>query len=122
MRSVSSDHVLRNFNSFKFLQPSVILRPLKLSTASSFHVPSSAINNFHHGPKIVLSPLKQSIIRKSLVHINSLPLVKRHRTHPIIAKCNRKRCGCCNYISTRSTIKSLINGRVFSVKLNSDID
>lgn len=123
LSSVSSDHILRNLHKYRFLQPSVCLLPLKLTSVSSVHVPTSSVSNiFHHGPRIVLSPLKESIIRKSLVHLNSLPLVKKHRTHYNISKCNSKRCMCCNFISTRSTIKSLINGRVFSVKLNSDVD
>ena len=123
LHSASSVQIPRNLATFQSLQPSVRLVPLNLSSASSFHVPSSSINNiFHSGPKVVLSPLKQSIIRYSQVHLHSRYFDRRRRMYPTITKCNRKRCVCCNHLSTKSTIKSLVNGRVFSVKFNSDID
>ena len=120
MHSVSSVQIPQNVTNFSLLQPSVRLKPLNLHSASSFHVPSLSINKcFYNGPKVVLSPLKSSIIRISSINIRTLH--KKHRVYPKISKCNAKRCRCCNNLSCDSTIISTINGRVFSVKLTSDV-
>ena len=42
--------------------------------------------------------------------------------YPTISKCNAKRCSCCNHLCCKSTIKSNVNGRQFSVITNSDLD
>ena len=41
---------------------------------------------------------------------------------PSISKCNAKRCSCCKHLCCKSTIKSNVNGRQFSVITNSDLD
>ena len=106
---------------FKLFQPSVRLTPLNLHSARSFHLPSVSISNcFHNGPRVVLSPLKDSMSRKYLVH-KKIVFPKR-RKYPHISKCNTKRCRCCKHLVCESTVKSTVNGRTFSVRLNSDVD
>ena len=120
IHSGSSVKIPQNITNFSVLQPVVRLNTLNLHSASSFHVPSISINKcFHSGPKVVLSPIKFSIRRNSF--INQQLLNKKHRVYPKIYKCSTKRCGCCNFLSCRSTIRSTVNGRVFSVKLPSDV-
>ncbi len=90
MHSAYSVHIPSNTTNFASLQPYVPLTPLKLYSATSFHIPSRSINKcFHNGPKVVLSPLKSSIKRNNSVLFR--PLNKRRRVHPIIEKCNAKR-------------------------------
>ena len=123
LQSVSCVQIPHNLVNFQNMQPSVRLQRLKIGSASSFHIPSSSINTiFLNGPKVQLSPLKKSILRKFKVKRHSRFLNKRHRVFPTINKCSSERCKCCKALSTKSTIKSLVNGRVFSVKLTSDFD
>ena len=42
--------------------------------------------------------------------------------YPSISKCNAKRCSCCKHLCCKSTIKSNVNGRQFSVITNSDLN
>ena len=120
LHSASSVFIPPNITDFKSLQPTVRLRPLQLHSASQFHVPSISINKcFYNGPKVVLSPLK-SIISNRSYNIRSLN--RRRRLHPQINKCNARRCMCCNYLTCSSTIKSTVNGRVFSTNFTSDVN
>ena len=123
LHSASSLQVPSKISNFCSLQPRLRLEPLNLSRAKSFHVPSISVSHcFHNGPKVVLSPLKASVVRKALTQNNSVLIKSKHAAHPTISKCNTKRCGCCKHLSCKSTIKSTVNGRVFSVKLEEDID
>lgn len=121
MHSVSSVQVPKNISNFSSLQPYVRLKPLFLHSASSVRVPSLSINKcFYNGPKVVLSPLRSCMQRVSSICKQST--YKRHRVYPQINKCSAKKCMCCSNITCNSTIKSVVNGRTFSVKLNSDVD
>ena len=42
--------------------------------------------------------------------------------NPCISKCNGKRCSCCKHLCCKSTIKSNVNGRRFSVVTYSDLN
>lgn len=121
IHSVSSVQVPRNITTFSSLQPFVRLKALDLRSASSFRVPSISINKcFNNGPRVVLSPLKNSI--RSVSSYFKRTLRRTHRVYPTINKCNAKRCMCCSNIACNSTIKSSVNGRTFNVKLTSDVD
>lgn len=110
-----------NITDLNSCQPTLRLTPLKLYSASSFHLPSTSINScFHTGPKVLLTPLKKSIQRQPFKY--KLSFNRRRKAFPSITKCNSKKCLCCNYLSCKSTIKSNTNGRVFSVNFISDID
>ena len=62
MHSASLVQIHNNITDFTSLQPYVQLNPLKLHAASSFHAPSSSINDyFHNGPKVVLSPYMYTV-------------------------------------------------------------
>jgi hypothetical protein len=115
IHSGSSIQIPQNITNFSDLQPVVRLNTLNLHSASAFHVPSISINKcFHSGPKIVLSPTKMSIHRNSSNN-------RRLFYYKHIEKCNTKKCLCCKYLSCQSTIRSTVNGRVFSVNLASDV-
>ena len=121
LNSVSSVHIPQNFTRFNTLQPTVRLKQLNLGSASSFHVPSLSLSScFHNGPRVILSPLRSSIIRKT--RVNNLSDRRRCRVYPKINKCNTKNCSCCRHLSVDSTIKSKFNGRVFNVQLDKDLD
>ena len=123
IHSASSCQILKNLTNFNSLLPSVCLKPLNLHSASSVRVPSISINNcFHNGPKVVLSPLSKSIQKFNSVNIRLLKNNFKRRVYPKNSMCNTKRCGCCSHLSCKSTIKSNVNGRVFSVNLVSDVD
>ena len=42
--------------------------------------------------------------------------------YPSISKCNAKRCSYCKHSCWKSTIKSNVNGRQFSLVKNSDLN
>ena len=120
VHSISSVIYPQCFTNNSAFQPIVRLKTLNLHSASTFHIPSMSINKcFHGGPKVILSPLNNSIRRNAPI-IQRL-LTKRLRVYPGIFKCNSNRCRCCNFLSCKSTIRSTVNNRVFSVKLLSDI-
>ena len=54
-----------------------------------------------------LPNLKRLLVKSEFKGINILPLV---------SKCNKPRCGLCNYIIERSSLK--LNNKVFDVKEN----
>ena len=122
LHSAASVHIPNTtYNQLFNSKPFVRLSQLKLHSATSFVTPSINVFNCFQNPKVTLSPLKNSIIRK-YSKIPSLALCKKPRVYPTISKCNSKRCKCCNYLCSGSTIKSTVNGRVFSVDLPYDID
>ena len=122
LHSVASIHIPSNDTKLFRSNPSVTLSRLKLHSATSFVLPSVNISNcFHNAPKVTLSPLKTSVLRNHNV-ISSNIRFKKPRLFPTINKCNSKRCRCCNYLSCKSTIKSSVNGRVFNVNIQNDID
>ena len=97
--------------------PSVYISPLKLysTTKINLHgVSDSAL--FRNNLKVRLSPLKSPVLR------NSRSKYRRSVVYPSITKCNAKRCSCCKHLCCKSTIKSNVNGRQFSVITNSDLD
>ena len=53
---------------------------------------------------------------------NSRSKYRRSVVYPSIYKCNAKMCNCCKHLCCKSTIKSYVNGRQFSVITNSDLD
>ena len=59
---------------------------------------------------------------KSPVLRNSRSKYTRRVVDPCISKCNSKRCSCCKHLCCKSTIKSSVNGRQFSVITYSDLD
>lgn len=122
LHSATSLHIPKSDSNFLQSKPIVPLPRLKLHSATSFVLPSTSISNcFHNGPKVALSPLSNSLIRRYNINQYSSSL-GNHRMYPSISKCNSKRCRCCNYLSCNSTIKSSINNRMFSINLPSSID
>jgi hypothetical protein len=90
MRLASYVQIPRNITDFRATQPVIKLVPLKLHSASTFHIPSqSAQQCFHNGPRVVLSPLKLSVQRINSFRIHQLN--KRRRMHPCIEQCNTKK-------------------------------
>ena len=130
MHSVSSIRTPANISNFGGMQPRVVLNRLKLSSAKSFYMPSVSVTKcFHQGPRIRLSPLKSSLIRRHNLQ-NEVPLGSRRnvylglrrKVYPKINKCNTKSCVCCKHISCKPTIRSSVNGRQYSVNIDTDID
>ena len=118
---LSAVRIPSNISNRTLTQPRVQLKQLNLFTAKSFHLPSLAVSNvFHNGPRVRLSPLKSSVIHFNLT--NKTLSNKRRRAYPEVYKCNTKSCRCCKHISCKSTIKSSVNGRNFSINIDSDID
>ena len=117
MHSASTVQIPQHTMDFNHLQPSVCLKRLNLHSASSFHVPSLSSNqNFQYRPTMMLSPIQ----RNALVKMRNFP--RRRRVYPEIEKCNAKRCLCCKYLSCKSNIKSTVNGRVFNVNFDADVN
>ena len=101
MNSIKYEHLCKNLY--------VVLKVL-----SSFVVSDSALLRNHLNVR--LSPLKSHVLR------NSRSKYRRSVVYPSISKCNAKRCSCCKHLCCKSTIKSNVNGRQFSVIYNSDLD
>ena len=96
--------------------PSVYVSPLKLNwvTKINLHgVSDSAL--FRNHLKVHLSLLKSPVLR------NSRSKYRRSIVYNSISKCNAKRCSCFKHLCCKSTIKSNVNGRQFSVITNSDL-
>lgn len=122
LHSATSVHIPNADKKLFNSKVTVPIARLKLHSAASFNLPSVNISNcFHNGPKVTLSPLSNSLIRKHKLSDFSNSFRKR-RMYPLISKCNARRCKCCNYLTCHSTIKSSVNGREFSVVLPHDID
>ena len=112
-----SIQIPQSVSRYNSILPSVYVSPLKLHSATKINlhgVSDSAI--FRNHLKVRLSPLKSPVFR------NSRSKYGRSVVHPSIAKYNAKRCGCCKHLCCKSTIKSNVNGRQFSVITNSDLD
>ena len=116
----------------------VLLSPLWLHSAFSIQIPQST--NIYNSMilSIYVSPLKRHSAIKINLHevfdsarfINHLkvclsPLkltVLRSEVYLSISKYNAKRRSCCKHLCCKSTIKSNVNGRQFSVVTNFDLD
>jgi hypothetical protein len=121
VHSTSTYSIQMKHHSTPRRTPSVVLSPLNLSSVNSFYIPRSINTNiFNNSLRIRLSPIKHTILKKYNITTTNYP--HRSRVYPSINKCNSKRCGCCNFLSHRSTITSNVNGRTFNVILNTDID
>ena len=115
--SASSIQIPQSTNRYDSMLPSVYFSPLKLhsATKTNLHgVSDSAL--LRNDLKVCLSPLKSPVLR------NSRRKYRRSVAYPFISKCNAKRCSCCKHLCCKSTIKSNVNGRQFSVITNSDLD
>ena len=117
LHSVSSVRIPHSVHNFRNLIPSVKLQPLNLGLTSSINLHGLNIASiFHNCLRIKLSPLKSPVLRKY-----SNPF-KRLGIYPSISMCTAKRCNCCKHLCTKSTVTSSVNGRVFSVINNSELD
>ena len=93
--------------------PSVYVSPLKLHSATKINLHGVSDSGlFRNHLKVRLSPLKSPVLR------NSRSKYRRSVVYPSITKCNAKRCSCCKHLCCKSTIKSNVNGRHFSVITN----
>ena len=117
LHSASSVQILQSTNRYKSMLPSVYFSPLKLHSATKINLHRvSYYALFRNNLKVHLSPLKSPVLR------NSRSKDRRGVVYPSIPTCNAKRCSCCKHLCCKSTIKSNINGRQFSVITNSDPD
>ena len=117
LHSASSIQIPQSTIRYNSMLPSVYVSPLKLHSATKINlhgVSDSAL--FRNHLKVCLSPLKSPVLR------NSRSKYRRSVVYPSISKCNAKRCSCCKHLCCKSTIKSNVNGRQFSVITNSDLD
>ena len=104
-------HLLLKFSGiYNSMLPSVYVSPLKLHSATKINLHGvSGSSLFRNHLKVRLSPLKSPVLR------NSWSKYRRSVVYPSITKCNAKRCSCCTHLCCKSTIKSNVNGRQFSV-------
>ena len=110
LQSASSIQIPQSTNRYNSMLPSVYVSPLKLHSATKIDlhwVSDSAL--FRNHLKVRLSPLKSPVLR------NSRSKYRRSVVYPSISKCNAKRCSCCKHLCCKSTIKSNVNGRRFSI-------
>ena len=117
LHSASSIQIPQSNNRNNSMLPSVYISPLKFHSAIKINlhgVADSAL--FKNHLKVCLSPLKSPVVR------NSRSKYRRSVVYPFISKSNAKRCSCCKHLCCKSTIKSNVNGRQFSVFTNSDLD
>ena len=115
LHSASSIQIPQSTNRYNSMLPSVSPQKLHSATKINLHgVSDSAL--FRNHLKVRLSPLKSPVLR------NSRSEYRRSVVYPSISKCNAKSCSCCKHICCKSTIKSNVNGRQFSVVTNSDLD
>ena len=117
LHSAPSIQIPQSSNRYNSILPSVYVSPLKLFSATKIDlhgVSDSALFGNHF--KVCLSPLKSPALR------NSRSKYRRSVVYPFIAKCNDKRCSCCKHLCCKSTIKSNVNGRQFSVITYSDLE
>ncbi len=126
LSSASSVHIPTKLNTFKYMQPSICLSRINLSSATSVNVTglqnAQCTHLFKNNLKIKLSPIKSHILKKYNISTPIKLNDGRRRSYPFIYKCNLKRCRCCSFLNCQSTIKSTVNGRTFSVNINSDVD
>ena len=108
--SASSIQIPQSTNRCNSLLPSVYGLPLKLHPATKINlhgVSDSAL--FRNHLKVRLSSLKSPVLR------TSRSKYRRSVVYSSISKCNAKWCSCCKHLCCKSTIKSTVNGRQFSV-------
>ena len=113
LHSSSSIQVPQSTNKYNSMLPPVYVSPLKLHSATKINL--HGVSDSAH-LKVRLSPLKSPVLR------NSRSKYRRSVVYPSISKCNAKRCSCCKHLCCKSTIKSNVNGRQFSVITTSDLD
>ena len=117
LHAASSIQISRSSNRYNVMLPSIYISPLKLHSATKINlhgVSYSALFRNHF--KVRLSPLKSPVRR------NSRSKYRGRVVYPSISKCNAKRCSYCKHLCCKSTIKTNVNGRQFSVITNSDLD
>ena len=117
LHSASSIQIPQFTNIYNSMLPSVYVSPLKLHSATTINyhgISDSAL--FRKHLKVRFSPIK------SPVNWNSRNKYRSSVVYPSISKCNTKRCSCYKHLCCKSTIKSNVNGRQFSVITNSDLD
>ncbi len=121
LSSASTVQIPSKLNYFNHLQPSVLLARMNLSSIRTINMTGlqsvKCINL-----KIKLSPIRSPILRKYNISTPANLNDGRRRSYPFIYKCNFKRCKCCSFLNCNSTLKSTVNGRTFSININSDID
>ena len=112
VQSASSVRIPKNID--RSLLHTINITPLKLSSVSSVRLNgASNCNIFHNSLRIRLSPVKSPIIRK---YKNP---DKRRSLYSSISTCNVKSCG---HLNCKSTIRSTVNGRQFSIVNTTDLD
>ena len=115
VQSASSVRIPQNIG--RSLLPTINITPLKLSSVSSIKLNgASNCNILRNRLRIRLSPVKSPIIRK---YKNP---DKRHSLHLSISSCNVKSCISCSHLNCKSTIRSTVNGRQFSIVYTTDLD
>ena len=117
LHSASFIQIPQSTNRYNPMLPSVYVSPLKLHSTTKINlhgVSDSAL--FRNHLKVCLSPLKSPVPR------NSRSKYRRSVVYPSISHCKVKRRSCCKHSCCKSTIKSNVNGRQFSVVTNSDLD
>ena len=118
LHAASTVRIPHSTNNFQNLLPTVrVTTPLNLFSASTVNLHGASNSNmFRNNLQVRLSPLKSPILRN---YINPF---KRPGMYPSISKCNAKKCNCCNYLFSKTTITSSVNGRTLSVVNDSDLD
>ena len=117
LHSASSIQIPQSTNRYNFMLPSVYISPLKLHSATKINLQGvSDSAHFRNHLKVRLLPLKSPVLT------SSRSKYRRSVVYPSISKCNAKRCSCCKHLCCKSTIKSNVNGRQFSVITFSDLD
>ena len=112
--SIQNPHSAIIYNSMLL---SVYLSPLKLHSVTKINLHGVSDSTlFGNHLKVPLSPLKSPLLW------NSRSKYRRSVVYLSISKCNAKRCNCCKHLCCKSTIKSNVNGRHFSIITNSDLD
>ena len=115
VQAASSVRIPQNIG--RSLLTTINITPLKLSFVSSIRLnDASNCNIFRNSLRIRLPPVKSPIIRK---YKN---LDKRRSLYPSISSCNVKSCICCSHLNCKSTIRSTVNGRQFSIVNTTDLD
>ena len=115
VQSASSVRIPQNIG--RSLLPTINITPLKLSSVSSIRLNGASNgNSFSNSLRIRLSPVKSPIIRKYKISD------ARRSLYPSIYMCNVKSCICCSHLNCKSTIRSTVNGRQFSIVNTTDLD
>ena len=104
LHSASSLQIPSSAARFNSLLPTVNVSPLKLQSVSSINLYGASIYNiFRNHLRIRLSPIKSPILLK---YKNPY---KRNSMYPNISKCNAKSSTCCNHLICQSTIVNYSN-------------